>query len=244
MGLLWKIIPDLPGGPGHIAYSVLKKFNLFISATPSADFEDAAKYVLKSRKSTYKKTTDEEIEFFLKFSGRLGDLVTIIIYLDDPTYFSINNRHATVSSIRRVYRKYIPSEIDSFSKIDFLLRRICERRSKHKIDITYLSFIIDRLVCAFNENDFYDIENIERIIKYTSKVYLASSETRDVATNIIQHLMDSEINSATKLILPLINNNVSAGLHIDAGFESLISGKTELAFDELLKAFCIVKRDS
>jgi len=242
--MIWyvgRLIPGTPRGVGHTAYSIFINFNLFVSQNPQSNFDDAAKFVLKSRKSTYKKTNDEEIEFFINISTSLGDLITIVIIVEDPAAFNYTNAHSTRSSLRNFYQKYCPSELKKLSKTDFIIRMVHEKRTKYKAILNILSPLTDRFVVAFEEADYF---SIGRTLEYITKTYFYDNEIRDIAKELIEYVMDGDDVSAARVMMSLIEHDSSAKPHIEAGFSAIVSGDNQLAFDEFLKAFTFVKRNT
>lgn len=240
IGYLGRIIPGMPRGVGHTAYSIFKEFNIYTSLNPHSSFDSAAKFVLTSRKSTYKKTSTEELDFFTKIASSLGDIITIAVRIEDPACFDFVNIQTTRSSLRRFYQTYCPSELGSLEKVDFILRMIRDKRSKYKIEISILPTLTEGFVFAFEEDNRF---NIERVIGYVSKVYLDSNRLRDIAKELIEYVMAGDEASAVCAIMPLIDFDNEAKPHIETGFSSIISGDMQLAFDEFLKAFSTVKRN-
>lgn len=239
IGYIGRLIPGMPRGVGHTAHSIFRDYNLFISANPQSTFDEAARFVLKSRKSTYRKTNDEEISFFLEISDSPGDLITIAVNIEDPDCFNSINEHTTRSSLRHFYQKYCPSEIKSIAKINFILRSVHEKRSRYKVNLNVLSVLTESFVFAFEEADWF---RIGQTVGYISKKYLDDTELKIMAKEMIENIMDADETSAVCIMMPLIKYDNEARPHIETGFSAITSGDMQLAFDEFIKAFSIVKR--
>jgi len=239
IGYLGRLIPGMPRGVGHIAFAIFKEYNLFTSLYPSAGFDGAATHVLKTRKATYKKTTDTEIDFLLGITSSIGDLITIAIIVEDPSAFDSVNEHTTMSTLNNFYRKYCPHELRTLQKIEFISRKYYENRDKHGIYLSAVERIAEYFVVSLERSDHY---GMSRALKYLTKIYVSEAEMLTIAKRFIEYINDGDVEIALSVIMPLFKNDIEIKQQIDTGIEAFCTDGMQPAFDELVKAFRIIKR--
>lgn len=238
VGILGKIIPQLPCGAEHTTRAIVKTYSLFMTLSQGEDFRSAAKHTIRKTCDNIPKA--ELVDFLTNLSTRVGDLIIVSLYTKDPSFFTNENFNTTMSAIEKVLSIHCPTEIQSIDKVEFLLRSMDEKNSNYAAIMNIIEPISESFVFAFEEENVYAIE---RVTKYVTKTYLDRNTLSEFSKTLLEMVFEGEVLSATNHFMSIIRQHESAEPYLKQGFLAIIDGDMQLAYDNVVKAITIVKRN-
>lgn len=190
------------------------------------------------RKNLGQDLTDDDINTFYSISTDAGDIITIILYHYDETYFSINGIDRTLSAIKDTYSKYCPAYIESTKKIYFVIRKLNEYYGKH-INIGAIERAAELFVNGIiDEKD----SEVRRAIEYMTNVFLDQDDLKMVSKEIIGQILLDDIDGAANALLYYLGDCPDANISIKNCLAYAKSGDAEEAWEHAKRAFLAVKR--
>ena len=124
MGIIGKLLTLGPGGPVSIAKTVLKSYNVCRAINVGISDCDAFREVIGSRYTFVKKLNKKAIDVAAISAESIGDVITMIIYIEIPVAFSADMLGHTLSELNKFYCKNAPDEVDSLTRIPVMIKAV------------------------------------------------------------------------------------------------------------------------
>lgn len=121
MGFLEKLLSKGPGGPASTAKAMLQSYNICRSLNPDIPQTEAFRQVLQSRYSVIRKLDEIEINVAALSAESIGDLITMVLYVDNPISFSRQFLNATFCELEKFYMKNAPEELESLTRVPSMI---------------------------------------------------------------------------------------------------------------------------
>lgn len=111
MGLLDKLLTNMPGSPVKIAKIMLRAYNTYKVNHPTNSKSDALRYTLESRYRIFKLMKPEEMKSILSEADTLGHLAFLVVAHENPAAVHPVNMKQTVLDLYEFFSKNAPDEL-------------------------------------------------------------------------------------------------------------------------------------
>jgi hypothetical protein len=122
MGIIGRLLTKGPGGPVSIAKTMLKSYNICRAINPGISDTEAFRQVVLSRYVAIKKLSPIEIDVISLSVESIGDIITIIIYIEVPVAFGRDMLDDTFCELEKFYIRNAPDELESLTRVPNMIR--------------------------------------------------------------------------------------------------------------------------